>query len=88
MLVADTIPLSRFNTVEYIVSLVSSAPVKEKHLKLSVFKDDTQVNDSVHGRYGDLNVSINAVVSGSDVQIQLTNGETFIVDVKLLRAIL
>lgn len=87
--VVDELPMSKFDTLEYIISIIGALPTDHKYLKLSVFKDDTTVNDTVFGRYGSsLNVGINAIVTGSLAQIQVVNGESFDVDVVLTRTIL
>ena len=87
--IADSLALSSFNSLEYIINYKHSVTSKEKSLKMTVVKDDTVLNDSVYAKVGaPLSVGINAVINGSDLELKVTNSETSIIEMSVARLIL
>lgn len=83
--VADTVALSTFNRISYIISIKSTTGIKS--FNMSVFKVGASVSDSIYNRYDNgLDVEVNAIISGSDAQLEIVNNEAEGIEVNFLRA--
>jgi hypothetical protein len=84
----DTVSKSIFRTLDYNVTIKDTTSNKVKTLKMTVVQDDSGLKDYVSGIAGSpLNVSIDAIDTGSDVDLSFTNNEAFDVDVDAVRLI-
>jgi hypothetical protein len=85
----DTLKLSLFNSLEYIINIYDAAGPRVKALKMRVDRVDVSVKDQVYARAGDpLNIQVNAVSNGVDFNLEFISGELVPVDVVAIRTIL
>lgn len=85
----DTIPMSKFNRLEYGLQYNENGGPKTKAVKISVVKDDILVNDQVFAKHGNgIDVEINAIVTGTNFHLQVINNESFDIDLSFARLIL
>ena len=86
-LVVDTVPLADITRLIYEFNFSANTFSDVKSLKLTLHKVDGDLEDIISSRFGGpLNLEINANVSGSDVEIELVNNESFDIDVCFLKA--
>ena len=83
--IVDSIPVAKFSRAEYVVSYKNAINDKKKSLKLSAEIQGSEVFDSVYARLGDLDVGINTLITGSNMELKVTNNELFLIDVKFAR---
>lgn len=84
-LVVDSIPLSDFIKLEYLVAY--SGDNKSLGLNMSARKTDTDVVNQVFAKNGDpLNIGIDTDINVDVCETKVTNGELFAVDLVLKRA--
>ena len=86
-IVVDVLPLASFKLAKFVVQMQNVPNNKYKSLEiLASRRGASQVNDSVYAKVGDsINVSLNVLVSGSDVQLQAVNAESFDVDLTVTK---
>lgn len=86
--VTDTIPMVAFRQVIYNINFKDSTSETYKSLKLTVTKDDNSLKDQVSNILGSpISLEINPVINGSNMELQITNNEAFIVDVRIARLV-
>lgn len=84
----DAIPLSAFSALEYFVNTKGDTPTKAKFIKVLVQKTDTDVETQVYARRGDqLDIEIDAFISGSNAELRIKNNESFQLEVAATRII-
>ena len=87
--IIDTVPLVNFRLLEYTFRASNSPNTKTKGLKMTVRVTDSTVSDQVYSRGGDaINMSIDATISGPNVNLVLQNFEAFTLNYGLIRATL
>jgi len=80
----DTVALTKFRGLRYFVTGWNGD--KTKVLDLSVRNiGQTSVEDNVFGRMGDLPLSVGAIVSGSDILLNVTNPNAFAINVEVFK---
>ncbi len=80
----DTVALSKFRGLRYFVTGWNGSKTKVMDMVVRNI-GGTSVEDSVFGRLGDLPLSIDANVSGSDILLEVTNPNAFDIDVEVLK---
>ena len=84
--VLDTIPLSDFKGLKYIISYCNETEVKFKTLELLASKAGADVKDTVYAKVGDIiDIDVEFIKSGTDAELTFTNNESFDVDVSAFR---
>lgn len=84
--VIDTIALSKFHTVEYLIEFHNTTSLKVRTLKAVISRVDTTLGIQVYVRGGSgLDVEISAVRVAANMELQATNNEAESIDVKLIR---
>ena len=79
--VLDSLPLSSFVCAYYHLCFKEQGGVKTKTLKIDIRKVDTDVEDQVYARNGDsINIAVNAVTVGANMELQIVNNEAFGID--------
>jgi hypothetical protein len=67
----------------------STTTNREKSLKFSVVKDDTDLKDQVYARAGaSINLNVSSQISGGNVEIVCANNEAFAVTLIMAKLIL
>jgi len=85
-LAVDSLPMARFNCLEYFLCYKQSGGPASKTLKVLVLKADNALEDSVHSRIGNaLGVETNLVVNGLNAELQVVNNEAFAVELVFTR---
>jgi len=84
--VVDSIDLSDFFSLEYSFHLTNGTKVRS--FKCIVTYDNGFLTDQVYSRSGSLNVGIDIVINGVNMDLQITNNEASEVDLTLTRLIL
>lgn len=88
-LVADTHALSSFKGITYIIQFWNDAQAVARSDHVDLVQYNSQVRETVTNRLGaNVNVSIKPLVVGSDMTLELTNGEAFDLEVELNRLIM
>jgi len=84
--VVDTLALSSFGCLNYVVCMKETGGTKTKMFKLDVRNADTVMNDQVYAKEGDnLSVAVNSNISGANFELEFINSETFGIDVTFTR---
>ena len=84
--IVDTIPMSNFDKLEYLINYENTLTNRSKGLKLSVVKDDTIIKEQVYAITGaPLSIGLTTVVNGSDYELHITNNEAAVVGVSFAR---
>ena len=86
--VVDTIPLSQLRNVNYFVNLFKGDETQTKTFKMSIKKEAASLSDTIYARLGTLQVATDALVSGSNLELRMTNTEIFPVEVRFFRNVL
>lgn len=82
----DSVAVSKFDYATYSLRYLSDDGLKARSLKLDVFLNDTDVKDQVYAKGGfPLDVAVCSTIVGSAVEVQVTNNESFDVEVCFLR---
>lgn len=84
--VVDTVALSGFHMIRYILTAYNDAQSKTKALELTVAQEAGSVNSSVYSKINQLDIGVDPVVSGSNNELQITNNELFPVQIDLIKA--
>jgi len=88
-IIADTLALSSFNQVEYIINYKQVTTKREKGLKVTVVKDDSLIKEQVYAKTGaPLSIGLNTIINGSNFELQIVNSELANVEVSLARLVL
>lgn len=82
-LTVDTIKTAKYKNLRY--HIVVHAAGFTKSFDMSVINDGSSVKDSVFGRVGQLPASINALLSGTDTILEVTNPNAFDFEIELIR---
>lgn len=86
--VADTVALVNFVQLDYFLTFKDSVSSKVKTLKLLVLKDDSSIKDQISQIAGSpLDLDIEAVINGSDMELQITNNELSVVNLQVTRLV-
>lgn len=82
----DSRPLSSLVCAYYQVCMKEQGGSRTKTLKIDIRKVDTDVEDQVYAKNGDvMNIAINAVTVGTNIELQIQNNESYGVDVSFAR---
>ena len=82
--VVHSIPLSDFNSLDYIVSIKKQDQTKNRSFKLLVNRLDAGLSDTVSSIVGSIiGYSISVVANGANAEVVVHNSESFILDVNL-----
>lgn len=85
----NDVALTDFNSINYYMVFWNDTEVKRRNLNLTVIKKNATVNDIVYNKRGDnLNISLEAKVTGANAFVEIVNNETFDVEVDLVKLIL
>lgn len=85
--VVDTVALSGFISIKYIGTFYNESQNASKALELTVVREGSSLKDSVYSKVSQLDVAVDAVVSGSNLNLSVTNNESFPVQVDLIKAV-
>ena len=86
--VVDSIPLTKFRSLKYMISFSNLAETQTKSLELTVRKESSDVNDTIYARFGRMDIAIDSQVNAGNFELLMTNSESFNVELKFLRAFL
>lgn len=87
--VVSTNTVASFNHGDFIMNFRSNTTNREKSLKFSVVKDDTDLKDQVYARAGaSINLDVSSQISGGNVEIVCANNEAFAVTLIMAKLIL
>lgn len=87
--IVDIQALADMQGLRYMLCYWNDANDKRRLLDISVVKKTGSLKDIVYGKIGDsLDVAVDFGISGSDLQMSITNNEAFPVDFQLARLIL
>jgi hypothetical protein len=82
----DTISISDFVSVVYKVTLYNTVEGKAKSLEITVNNSNGTLKDFISGKLGaNINFSIDAVVNSGNLELNITNNETYNLDVSIAR---
>jgi len=84
----DATALTDFTFLRYFLSAKNAAGSLVKGMDMSLINKSGVLSDSVFGRNGSLPLAVNAVVSGSDAVLRITNSNAFSVNVEAIRLIM
>ncbi len=88
-IIADSVALSSFNQIEYIINYKNTSTKREKGLKVTVVKDDTLIKEQVYAKTGaPLSIGLNTVINGSNFELQIVSSEVVGVDMSFARLII
>jgi len=81
--------LASLRHADFILNFKSLTTNRERSLKLQVVNDDGTLNDQVYAKTGSqMNIAVNAAVSGPDFNLVCVNGENFAVSLTLVKLII
>jgi len=83
--VVDMVPEGSVYSVEYHINMRKPDNTFSKTIKVLVDTDDTNVQDTVWARMGQLDVLVNIQKDSGYIKLQLQNNEAFDVDVRVIR---
>lgn len=87
--VVDTLALSSFNKIEYIITYKDLVTGEGKGLNVTVINDNGTIKESVYAITGaPLDVDLDTDINGSNYELEITNNEPNNVEVILSRLIL
>ena len=87
--VVDTVAVSSFDSAKYIIKISSISNTASKSLEMSVNYDGSSLKDVVsHKITTGMDVLINANLVSSNLELEIINNESFIVDVGIRRLII
>lgn len=85
----DTIPTTGLSGLEITLSLFNKTQNKSRMLKMLVRVTDTDCRNQVYAKSGDnLNVLVDASLSGANTIVTVVNNEAFDLDCTIIRATL
>ena len=85
-LVVDTVPTTDFRALKYFVSFHNITQDVAKYLEMNVVNENSSVSDSLSGKLGSsIDVDTGAAISGSNLELTITNNETYDVTVSLAK---
>ena len=83
--VIKSLPLATFTGGTFHIKLATSANAYRRSLKMDIVKNDGAVEDQVYAIMGHLfNVGLSAIINGSNVELVLTNNESYNIDARIL----
>lgn len=84
--VIETVGLSSFHNIDYIFTIFNEVEEKTRSLQMTVIREGGTIKTSVHGRLGSMtNISVVGNVSGSDMELEITNNNLYTVSVSYAR---
>lgn len=84
--VVETIPMNKFNCLEYTVCIKNELETLVKTLKIQVSKNNSDIKETVYAKNGNaINIGITCVQSGSNFELTFVNNESFLVKVNFAR---
>jgi len=84
----DTVVLSNFKSIKYIITVLSTAESKIVGEELLLVYNGSTLTDTVYGKVGlGISFDLDANIDGSNMEIDFTNNESFDVEAKLMRLI-
>ena len=85
-IVVDTLPLTNFIGINYLVNLLGNS--RNKSFQLNVTKDNSDVSDVLFSICGaQLAVSVNVNNNSGNMELQIINNELFDIDVDFTRLV-
>ena len=76
-LVVDTVALSNFRHLEYVVTYEDLTTNDLKSSKILILNDNSSLDDSVFGRNGsNIKVALSATTNAGNMELEVTNSET------------
>lgn len=83
----DTLPLSLITGVKYFVAIKNVANAKYRSFEMNVMNANGTLKDIVSSKVisGSLNINVSAAISGTDMELQITNNEVFDLAVEFIR---
>lgn len=87
-LVFDTIDLTSFNHLEYIINYEDPSN-NRKSVSITVVNNNGTIKDTVSRRLGaNLNIDVVTNINGGDFELQFINNEAFAIDVSTAKLLL
>lgn len=87
--VIESITLTNNHSFDYVITLFNDVEGKAKRYYLTALKDGAIIRDTVYSRLGSLtDISINAAAVGGNLELELTNNNTFGLSISYARLIL
>ena len=84
--VIDTVALSNFKTLKYIINLSNELEAKGRTFEMTLVKQGVTIKETLGPKTGKgINYSVNANVVGSSVELSITNSEIYNIDVNYAR---
>ncbi len=76
-LVITTKDLSKFRSLDIFITAHNVTQDKTKHLQFSVVQEGGSLKSSVYGRLGTLKIAVDEAIVASNIEVTITNNETF-----------
>lgn len=91
--IVDSLPLAKVGHLDYIINFRNDTEEKTHSIKVSANKDAADQLCETHyallaNENGYIDIDVSVIKTGTNVELQLVNNETFDVDVSLTRTIL
>lgn len=87
--VIDTVDLTSFTSIKYIISARNKPNSAAKYLELSVNYNQSSLSDSVSGKINNgLSMNVDANLVGGNLELDITNNETFDIDLDIAKLVL
>ena len=85
----DTIPLLKFHSAKYIISVFNDTEKKSKTFEFSVNYNFDEVKSNVSGIVGDaIPTKISEIINGENIEIYFKNNEIFKFDIEFSKIVL
>lgn len=84
----DSQDLNSFFSIQYKVTIYKETQNLERTFSLTVLKSGSDVNDQLYARTGNGDLSVSVVINSGNAELQITNNESFDVNVKYTKLIL
>lgn len=82
---SDTVPLAEFISLKYFVAIRNSVSGSVYSFDMRVNNENGVLNTIVSGKVGIMDVQVNPVVVGSDMELQIVNNETDQIEINIYR---
>lgn len=85
----DTVALADFKAIKYVITFYNVANSATRSFEMNIVNENGTLKDSIKSKLGSsISYSINAVISGSDMTLQVSNNESYRIDATLAKLVL
>jgi hypothetical protein len=87
--IVDTIKLTSFRSIKYIVTVYNKGLDKGKTLEMNLLKENAGIKETIYGKIGvGVNIAMSTGINGGNLEITVQNNELFPVTCEFAKLIL